>query len=93
MSLWFGLCRANFRVLLVVVGIAALAAFNALFVPLRLEHQIIAHPRTSIILGVADSLPLEGHELEMMESNMNTYLQAVGCMEGCSRKPDAKTIL
>lgn len=32
--------RANSRVVAVVVGIAALAACNALLVPLRLEHQV-----------------------------------------------------
>lgn len=38
------------RVLAVVVAIAAVAASNALIVPLRLEHQIEAHARTPTIL-------------------------------------------
>ena len=38
------------HVLAVVVAIAALAAFNALVVPLRLERQIAAHPRTPLLL-------------------------------------------
>ncbi|KAK9906901.1 hypothetical protein WJX75_009933 [Coccomyxa subellipsoidea] len=42
--------RANVRVLAVVVAIAAVAASNALIVPLRLEHQIEAHARTPTIL-------------------------------------------
>lgn len=79
--------------LLVVVGIASLAAFNALVVPLRLEHQILVHPRTAMILDAAETLPTEGYELSMMESNMGTYLRAIGCMEGCTRKPDVKTVV
>jgi hypothetical protein len=38
------------HVLAVVVGIAALAACNALFVPLRLEQQIALHARTPLLL-------------------------------------------
>lgn len=79
--------------LLVVVGIASLAAFNALVVPLRLEHQIIVHPRTAMILKAAETLPCEGQPLSMMEGNMTTYLTALGCMEGCTRKPSEQTIV
>lgn len=37
--------RANIRMMLVIVGVAVLAASNALYVPLHLERQISMHPR------------------------------------------------
>ncbi|CAL8462140.1 g1671 [Coccomyxa elongata] len=43
--------RANVRVLAVVVAVAAVAASNALLVPLRLEHQIEVQPRSPGILA------------------------------------------
>ena len=46
-------CRANFRVLALIVGISALAACNALYVPLRLERVIHAHPRSAALLEAA----------------------------------------
>eukprot|EP00884_Botryococcus_braunii_P017767 jgi/Botrbrau1/4674/Bobra.33_2s0038.2 len=88
--------RANMRVLLVVVGLAALAAFNSLSVPIRLEHQILIHPRTAMILNVAKTLPEVGQELGMMDSSMSMeheYLRVLNCLDGCDRKPDMKTVL
>ena len=41
--------RANLRVMVFTAFITALAAFNALRVPLLLESQISAHPLTSTI--------------------------------------------
>lgn len=46
-----GAHRANVRVLAVVVAVAAVAACNALIVPLRLEHQIEVHRRSPSILA------------------------------------------
>lgn len=46
-------CRANFRVLALIVGISALAACNALYVPLRLEQVIHTHPRSAALLEAA----------------------------------------
>lgn len=88
--------RANFRVLLVVVGLVALAAINALVVPLRLEHQILVHPRTAMLLSVAKTLPEEGQELGIMEGDMSMqheYLRVLNCLDGCHRQPDMKIIL
>ena len=48
-------CRANFRVLSLLVGISALAACNALYVPLRLEQVIHTHPRSSALLQAAEA--------------------------------------
>lgn len=50
-DVWYTLLRANVRVLAVVVAVAAVAASNALLVPLRLEHQIEVHPRSPGILA------------------------------------------
>lgn len=47
------MCRANFRVLTLIVGISALAAFNALYVPLHLERVIHTHPRSIALLDAA----------------------------------------
>lgn len=52
----FHVCRANLRILAVVVGIAGLAAYNALHVPLRLESQIGFHPHTSTMLAFGTEL-------------------------------------
>ncbi|KAK9818153.1 hypothetical protein WJX72_007878 [[Myrmecia] bisecta] len=41
--------RSNLKVLAVVVGIASLAAFNALYVPMQLESQIFQHPTTQLV--------------------------------------------
>ena len=41
------------RVLTLIVGISALAACNALYVPLRLEQVIHAHPRSTALLEAA----------------------------------------
>ena len=46
------------RVLGVVVGVAALAAFNAIAVPLRLERQILVDPRSQPLLAAADNSTL-----------------------------------
>ncbi len=46
-------CRANFRVLALIVGISCLAAFNALYVPLHLERVIHTHPRSVGLLHAA----------------------------------------
>ena len=54
-------CRANLRILAVVVCIAALAAFNALQVPLRLESQIALHPHTSTMLAFGNELSSMGN--------------------------------
>lgn len=48
-------CRANFRVLSLLVGISALAACNALYVPLRLEQVIHTHPRSRALLQAAEA--------------------------------------
>lgn len=48
-------CRANFRVLTLLVGISALAACNALYVPLRLEQVIHTHPRSISLLQAAEA--------------------------------------
>ena len=50
-----GRVRANRRVLAAVVGVAALAAANALAVPLRLEASILAHPRTAAVTAAASA--------------------------------------
>ena len=46
-------CRANFRVLSLIVSISGLAAFNAMYVPLRLEQAIHSHPRSTALLAAA----------------------------------------
>lgn len=48
-------CRANFRVLSLIVSISGLAAFNAMYVPLRLEQAIHIHPRSTALLAAAQA--------------------------------------
>lgn len=48
-------CRANFRVLSLIVSISGLAAFNAMYVPLRLEQAIHSHPRRNALLAAAQA--------------------------------------
>ena len=48
-------CRANFRVLSLIVSISGLAAFNAMYVPLRLEQAIDSHPRRNALLAAAQA--------------------------------------
>ena len=43
------MCRANLRLLAVVIGIASIAACNALVVPLLLEGEIDRHWKSPII--------------------------------------------
>ncbi len=53
-NVWM-LSRANFRVLTLIVGISALAAFNALYVPLHLERVVHTHPRSIALLDAANA--------------------------------------
>lgn len=46
-------CRANFRALTLIVSISGLAAFNALYVPLKLEQAVHSHPRSTALLAAA----------------------------------------
>ncbi len=49
------MCRANLRLLAVVIGIAAIAACNALVVPLLLEGEIDRHWKSPIIRRTLES--------------------------------------
>ena len=48
-------CRANFRALTLIVSISGLAAFNALYVPLKLEQAVHRHPRSTALLAAAQA--------------------------------------
>ena len=41
--------RANLQLMAFLVAVASLAAFNALRVPLHLEHQVKMHPMSTAI--------------------------------------------
>ena len=78
-------CRANFRVLTLLVGISAFAACNALYVPLRLEQVIHTHPRSVALLQAAEA---DGwlQEYSNITTSGNTVMalmqcaMAIGCL-------------
>ena len=53
--------RANLRLLAVVTGIAAIAACNALVVPLLLEREIERHGKSLLIRQTLEMGGLAGH--------------------------------
>jgi hypothetical protein len=77
--------RANTRVLAVVVGVALVAASNALIMPLQLEQQIFAHGRTAPILAAYErGVFAEGSDefdkgLEGGVLGLQQAFRAVGC--------------
>jgi hypothetical protein len=46
--------RANSKLMMFTVTLASFAAFNALCVPLHLEHQITLHPNTASIKAAGE---------------------------------------
>ena len=46
-------CRANLRMLVMILAVMGLASFNAMYVPLRLEGQIFKHERAGPIIAAA----------------------------------------
>jgi hypothetical protein len=78
-------------VLVVVVGIAALAAFNSLCVPLRLEYQISVHRRTPVMLAAAAAWGPDFDGPGKVEPNMTVVLEAFGDRKiVCGSKGDVK---
>ena len=68
-----------------VVSIAAVAACNALLVPLQLERQIFLHPRTAPILAAHSAGVFEegakifGTGLEGQVLGMRQVFEGMGC--------------
>lgn len=73
--------RANMRMMLVIVGVAVLAAVNALYVPLHLERQISMHPRCALDTRprtAATTTTLSNHRTALMLSAHAAHNSSTG---------------